>query len=83
MANDKNREQARVLKFHLKNKHKLLREKLKKLKNKMKRQGFSVEIYREINIVEYKIMVCKNRMEGTIDDPRNEFELPTPKQASY
>lgn len=75
MAN-KNMTQDKELAEHL----------LKKMDKLLKKQGqllkelqaeFTTEKFREMNILENKILCCKNRMTGKFKDARGEFELKT------
>ena len=78
----KNLSQIRQLKHALKERKAELETKLYGLNKQMKKEGFSVELFRQINITEHSLMVCEKRMAGKNYDPRDEFELTVPKRAS-
>lgn len=60
---DKNAEMRRMIAFNLKNKLASLREKQARLTIELE-AGFTVEKFRQINLVEYSIECTQNRLEG-------------------
>ncbi len=79
MAN-KNKEQDKQLRQYLEERLQKLKKRDKELSRQLK-EKFSVEVFREQNILSNSIECCERRLKGTFSDARGEFEQSIPQKS--